>query len=123
MVNILFICSANKERSPTAEQVFKDVPNWIVRSAGTERDAVKKVTSNLLKWADEIVVMENYHKERILEINNRIQSKIHVLNIEDRYYRCNSELIGILIMKMSRLFSLENWVKRKFDCKRRPYLY
>ena len=123
MVNLLFVCSANKERSPTAEQVFKDVPGWIVRSAGTERDAMKKITSDLLEWADEIIVMERYHKERILEINNKIQSKIHVLNIEDRYYRCSPELVGILIMKMSQIFSLDNWVKRKFDCVRRLFLY
>jgi predicted protein tyrosine phosphatase len=57
MVNFLFICSANKERSPTAEQVFKDVPDWIDRSAGTERDATKKITSDLLEWANEIIVI------------------------------------------------------------------
>lgn len=123
MVNILFVCSANKERSPTAEQVFKDVPGWIVRSAGTEKDAVKNITLELLNWADEIIVMEKYHKKRILKIDQNVQSKIHVLNIEDKYYRCNSELIGILIMKMSRLFSLNTWAKRKFNCAGRSYLF
>jgi predicted protein tyrosine phosphatase len=115
MKNVLFVCSANKERSPTAEQVFKDVPNWIVKSAGTEIDAMKPLTQLLLEWADVIFVMETRHKDKVLKISN-VSSKIHVLDIEDRYYRCSPELIGLLILKMSRIFPLEDWIKIKFGC-------
>jgi predicted protein tyrosine phosphatase len=96
MKKVLFVCSANKERSPTAEQVFKDVPNWIVKSAGTEID--------------------NHHMNKVLEIYD-VSSKIHVLEVEDRYYRCSPELIGLLINKMSRIFPLDDWAKMKFGCR------
>lgn len=116
MKKVLFVCSANKERSPTAEQVFKDVPNWIVKSAGTEIDAVRSLTQDLLEWADMIIVMENHHMNKVLEIYD-VSSKIHVLEVEDRYYRCSPELIGLLINKMSRIFPLDDWAKMKFGCR------
>ena len=62
---ILFVCSRNRRRSLTAETVFKDVPSWEVRSAGTEEGARIKVTPGHLGWADVIVVMEKRHKERL----------------------------------------------------------
>lgn len=117
-MNVLFVCSANKERSPSAEQVFKDVPNWVVKSAGTERDAVITLTRSLLEWADIVIVMEAHHRNKVLEISD-VSSKVHVLEIEDKYYRCSPELIGVLISKMSRVFPLDDWVKMKFGCRSR----
>lgn len=37
---ILFICSQNKLRSPTAETIFADTPGIEVDSAGLNHDAV-----------------------------------------------------------------------------------
>ena len=62
---VLFVCSRNRRRSLTAETIFKDMPEWEVRSAGTEQGARIKVTSGHLGWADVIVVMEKRHKERL----------------------------------------------------------
>jgi predicted protein tyrosine phosphatase len=62
---ILFVCSRNRRRSPTAEEIFSKVAGWEVRSAGTEDGARIKVTEGRLGWADWIVVMEKRHKERL----------------------------------------------------------
>ncbi|ELO89522.1 hypothetical protein SEEE5621_17379, partial [Salmonella enterica subsp. enterica serovar Enteritidis str. 6.0562-1] len=53
-MNVLFICSRNQWRSPTAEQVFRRYPGLSVRSAGTSRNAKKSVSCGLLQWADVI---------------------------------------------------------------------
>jgi len=62
---ILFICSQNRLRSPTAEQVFADYPGLEVSSAGTNQDAENPLTAELVSWADMIVVMERQHRAKI----------------------------------------------------------
>jgi predicted protein tyrosine phosphatase len=61
--NFLFICSRNKWRSRTAEDLFKNINGLNVRSAGTSNSARIKVNENLVEWADVIFVMENSHKQ------------------------------------------------------------
>jgi predicted protein tyrosine phosphatase len=115
-MNILFVCTANMERSPTAEMVFRDVPGWVVRSAGTRSNAVVPVSRELADWADQIFVMENHHLETLLESCPTCLNKTTVLGVEDIYYRCSPRLIGVLIMKMSAHFPLDTWIKKKFIC-------
>lgn len=64
---ILFVCSRNRRRSLTAEQLFAKVPRWQVRSAGTADGARIKVTDGHLGWADLVVAMEKRHKEILRE--------------------------------------------------------
>lgn len=45
-MNVLFICSRNQWRSPTAEQVFRRHPSLAVLSAGTSRNAKKESLPN-----------------------------------------------------------------------------
>ncbi|SUH39582.1 low molecular weight phosphotyrosine protein phosphatase [Salmonella enterica subsp. enterica] len=71
-MNVLFICSRNQWRSPTAEQVFRRYPDLSVRSAGTSRNAKKSVSCGLLQWADVICVMEQKHKDRLMAEYRRI---------------------------------------------------
>jgi len=47
--NVLFICSQNKLRSPTAEQVFADYPGIETASAGTNHDAEEPLTPEQLQ--------------------------------------------------------------------------
>ena len=49
---VLFICSRNQWRSPTAEQVFSSWEGIEVASAGIRADAVEPVTPKLSEWAD-----------------------------------------------------------------------
>ncbi|MEQ9266669.1 MAG: hypothetical protein RLN81_15675 [Balneolaceae bacterium] len=98
MQNVLFICSRNQWRSPTAETVFRKYNGIQVRSAGTSPRARRTVNVNDIRWADVILVMEQKHKNRIkAEFTQMIQFKrIEVLDIPDDYKYMDPELIEIL---------------------------
>jgi len=52
MKQVLFVCSQNKLRSPTAEQVFASWPGIEVSSAGLNHDAVEPLTGEMVEGAD-----------------------------------------------------------------------
>lgn len=94
-MNLLFVCSRNQWRSPTAEAIFKNHANHQTRSAGTEPSARVKLTEKLLSWADIIFVMEKKHRQRIQQrfpylVNEK---EIIVLDIPDEYQFMDEELV------------------------------
>jgi predicted protein tyrosine phosphatase len=96
--NLLFICSKNQWRSPTAELLFKNHAVHAARSAGTSDKARVKVNHKMIAWADVIFVMERKHlqilKQRFSEhINGK---NLMILDIEDNYQFNDPELIAIL---------------------------
>ena len=96
-LNILFVCSQNKWRSPTAETIFRNDSRFNVRSAGTNSSARKKLSEKNLNWADLICVMENKHKKRILSDYAHLDLvPIFVLDIPDEYQYMDQELISML---------------------------
>lgn len=97
-MKLLFICSRNKWRSKTAEEIFKGLEGYEVRSAGTAESARIKVNEKLLIWADVIFVMERKHKKRLKEKFPLIIStkEIKVLDIPDDYQYMDKELIELL---------------------------
>ncbi len=62
---VLFVCTANQQRSPTAERMYSEDSRFEVKSAGTEALFGREVTAGDLQWADLVVVMENRHREKI----------------------------------------------------------
>ena len=54
-IKLLFVCSKNKWRSPTAEKIFHGFNGYDVRSAGTEQGARVKVTIGHIRWADIVI--------------------------------------------------------------------
>ena len=102
MQKILFICSQNKLRSPTAEQIFCQEPGLEVVSAGTNNDAVNPVTPELIEWADKIFVMEGAHRSKIKKrFRNYINNKsIICLSIPDDYDFMDPELVELLKKKV-----------------------
>jgi predicted protein tyrosine phosphatase len=70
--HVLFICSQNRLRSPTAEQVFADWPGIETSSAGLNHDAENPLTPELLQWADTIFVMERAHRSSCRPGSGRI---------------------------------------------------
>ncbi|MBI1770737.1 MAG: protein tyrosine phosphatase [Bacteroidetes bacterium] len=66
-MNLLFICSRNQWRSPTAEAIFKSMSGIQVRSGGTENSARIRVSEKMVLWADLVFVMEKKHKTRLVE--------------------------------------------------------
>lgn len=97
-MNILFVCSENRLRSPTAEAVFSEYPNVTAISAGTNHDAETTVSGDLIEWADAILVMEKSHKTKISnKFKDLLQGKkLAVLAIPDNYEYMDKELIRIL---------------------------
>ncbi|ARU54123.1 MAG: phosphotyrosine protein phosphatase [Pseudomonadales bacterium] len=95
MQNLLFICSRNQWRSPTAETLWRKHPNFNVRSAGTSPKARKTVSSADIRWADIIFVMEEKHKNRLkAEFTRMLNHKpVHVLDIPDDYQYMDEALI------------------------------
>ena len=111
MKNFLFVCSANKQRSKTAEDHFSALyPEFNFLSAGTNRKICEQegtvfITEDLVEWADLIFVMEEKHRKQITE-NSRQKpsSKIKVLNIDDIYKYNSKELILLLNEKLTHYF-------------------
>jgi predicted protein tyrosine phosphatase len=97
-VNVLFVCSRNQWRSPTAERMFKGHPVIIARSAGTSLSARHRISHVDIDWADVILVMEDKHRERIVADYAQLieHTPIHVLDIPDEYKYMDPELIEIL---------------------------
>ncbi|MGD1898419.1 MAG: low molecular weight protein tyrosine phosphatase family protein [Phormidesmis sp.] len=94
-MNILFICSRNQWRSPTAESVWRNRSGLSTRSAGTSRNARRKVTAADIRWADTIMVMEHKHKDRLTtEFTRLIKNKtLYVLDIPDEYKFMDPDLV------------------------------
>lgn len=98
---VLFVCTANIDRSPTAEALLKRKDGFEVKSAGTWLHARRRITEELINWADIVFVMERYHKEFLLNLSPVAENKIVVLDIPDIYPRNDPELIRILKGKLS----------------------
>jgi predicted protein tyrosine phosphatase len=97
-MRILFVCTANKLRSPTAEDVFRDYPGIEAISAGTDASAPRPLTKELVAAADMIFAMESHHRERIRKKfkHRPPDSRIITLHIPDVYERGDPELIALL---------------------------
>ena len=98
MKKVLFVCSQNRLRSPTAEQVFSSWKGLEVASAGTNNDAGNPVTVELVMWAEIIFVMERAHRNKL---QKKFQSalngkRIVCLEIPDEYEYMDPGLIKLL---------------------------
>ena len=104
MQNILFLCSRNRLRSPTAEQVFADWPRIETGSAGLDHDADNPVTPELLAWADTIFMMEHAHRRRLAtKFRPWLRNKrVICLEIPDDYAFMDPDLIVLLRARVPR---------------------
>ncbi len=102
-VHLLFICSVNRQRSPTAEELYRNFPGYVAKSAGTEPGARQRVTEGMLGWADKIFVMETKHRAYLREkFPEALAGKLVVcLHIPDEYAYNDPELIELLKMNLS----------------------
>ena len=108
MTNVLFICSRNQWRSPTAETVWCKHPELSVRSAGTSPRAKRSISSADVRWADVIFVMEQRHKGRLKAAFTRLleHKPIYVLDIPDEYKYMDPELVTMLKESVSSYLDL-----------------
>ncbi len=101
-MKVLFVCTANKLRSPTAEDVFRNYPGIEALSAGTDSEAPRPLTKELVASADLIFAMENHHREWIRRKCKQrpADHKIVTLHIPDEYERGDPELVNLLQAKV-----------------------
>jgi len=104
VTNILFICSRNRRRSPTAERLFADREGVETDSAGLAPDAEVPLSLDQLEWADLVVVMEKTHRSTLTRRFGRhlARTRIVCLDIPDRFEFMDQELIDALERKMAR---------------------
>jgi len=103
-MNVLFVCSQNRLRSPTAEQVFASHASIECASAGLNQDAENPVTPELLEWAHLIFVMEKAHRTRLSQKFKRHLAKARIicLDIPDDYEFMDPALVKLLQTKVVR---------------------
>ncbi|OMH29106.1 low molecular weight protein tyrosine phosphatase family protein [Motiliproteus sp. MSK22-1] len=107
MKKILFVCSQNKLRSPTAEAVFCNHKGWEVRSAGLNNDAEIRISTEDVEWADYIFVMEPVHKKKLRDKFKKYLKNQNLisLGIPDNYEYMDKELIQLLENRVCQLIS------------------
>ena len=104
--NVLFVCSQNRLRSPTAEQIFADREDVEVASAGLDASCGNPVTPEIVAWADLIFVMERAHRAKL---QKRFRASLKTarvicLDIPDNYEFMDPMLIRLLEARVPRFF-------------------
>jgi predicted protein tyrosine phosphatase len=102
MKKLLFICSRNRLRSPTAEAVFSVYEGLEVESAGLAPDAETPLSSETIQWADIIFVMERSYRSKL---SKRFQpwlkgKRVICLDIPDQYEYMSPDLVALLEEKV-----------------------
>lgn len=107
MHRALFVCSQNRLRSPTAEEVFSQLPGVECASAGTDDNADVPLDPELIEWADTIYAMEASHRNRITKKFQKYLAgkRIVVLNIPDDYEFMQPALVSLLERKVGPLLA------------------
>jgi len=102
-LRVLFICSQNRLRSPTAEQVFASWEGIETASAGTNNDAENPLTAELVAWAQLIFVMERVHRDKLSKKfrEHLKEQRVVCLDIPDRYGFMDPALIELLEAKVA----------------------
>lgn len=103
MRRVLFVCSQNRLRSPTAEQIFSARSDLEVMSAGTNHDAETPLTAEIVAWADLIFVMEKAHRNKLQRrFKRQLKARVVCLDIPDDYEFMDPVLVRLLENKIGR---------------------
>lgn len=102
MPKILFVCTENRLRSPTAEAVFSRYEGVEAIGAGTNPNAATPVSEELIEWADVVLVMEESHRTTLTRrYAEQLQNKkIGVLGLPDIYDYMEPVLVQLLKEKV-----------------------
>jgi predicted protein tyrosine phosphatase len=104
MRKVLFLCTHNRLRSPTAEQVFSTWPGIEADSAGLGADAEVPLSPEQIRWADMIFVMEKVHRKKLSTKFKRYLDgkRVICLDIPDEYDYMQPELVRVLKERAGR---------------------
>jgi predicted protein tyrosine phosphatase len=105
MKRVLFLCGKGRQRSPTAEQVFANHPDWETDSAGLSLDADQLVSAEQIEWATHIAVMEKRQLARLRRAFPKLVSgrKVVSLDVPDEYEFMQPELVVLLKQRVARI--------------------
>ncbi len=108
-MRILFVCSENRLKSPTAAALFSEYDGVEAISAGTNKDSEQPVTGDLVEWADAILVMEKSHRNKISKKFQTLleNKKLSVLDIPDNFEYMAPKLVRLLENKVPRYVRIE----------------
>ena len=96
-LKVLFVCAMNRQRSVTAERMYRNDPRMEVRSAGVRTEAARRVSEADLAWADVVFVMEREHKQWITtRFEGTRLPRIDVLDIPDEFEVMDPQLQEML---------------------------
>ena len=111
-MQVLFVCTANRERSRTAEIYFSvKYSLHRFRSAGinqylSERHGGVHLKKYMCDCADLIICMENCHSKYILEkIDSKYKDKIRILELGDFENYMSIEMINVLNEKVEKIIN------------------
>jgi len=103
-MNLLFVCSKNRLRSPTGEEAFSKYDGIDAIGCGTDSDADTPVSGDLIEWADIVFVMEKSQRNKVSrKFKSLIKNKKLVcLDIPDKFERMDPVLVRLLESKVSK---------------------
>lgn len=103
-LKVLVVCGRNRLRSPTAVEIYKNIPEIKMRSAGLSSASLHKINQSDILWADLILYMEKNHIEKIKKLfPTTIMPIHHNLNIKDKYSFMELTLVSALKQKIDTI--------------------
>jgi predicted protein tyrosine phosphatase len=101
-LNVLFVCSQNKWRSPTAERIFARYPGVECSSAGLNNDAENPLAPEQVERADIIFVMERAQRTKLSARFKKYLkgARVICLDIPDKYKFMDPALVSLLESKV-----------------------
>jgi predicted protein tyrosine phosphatase len=105
MKRVLFICGKARQRSPTADEIFRNEPNIETDFAGLSDDADVVLSVDQIEWATDIAVMEKRQIARLkTKYAKHLKGKRFVsLDVADDYAFMQPELIALLQSRRGRI--------------------
>ncbi len=103
-MKLLFVCSENRLRSPTGEEIFSQYEGIEAIGCGTNSDAETTISGDLIEWSDIIFVMEKSHRNKVSKkFKSLLKNKrLICLDIPDEYERMDPVLIRLLENRVLR---------------------
>lgn len=107
-MHILFVCSSNLIRSPTAELHFAGRPDIETLSAGVGPDAIRPLTAELVAWANLILTMEQGYADTVRERfgDALADTPMASLDVPDKFRRNAPELKALLEQQCAQWISV-----------------
>jgi predicted protein tyrosine phosphatase len=104
-MRVLFLCSRNQLRSPTAAHLFASWPGVETDSAGLADDAVVPLSSEQLEWAELVCVMEPAHRRKLSREHARWlkNKRVVCLDVPDEFTYMQPELVALLKRRVGPL--------------------